>query len=193
MFIYLWLAFCFVLWGIFIIALWTPHGAFTRLLQRHLNSYDITRLASQRLYMRRFFLVHEKKGLIQHKGWDRFWIFQKLTRIRKYVPTIFLHYIARGDEDKWRHDHPWPFIAIPLTWWYREEDDTGTHLIWPLTARYRKATYRHRLHLFRPVWTLFIHFKREREWGFHTDQGWVDWKTYIPPEERAYHPETQLP
>lgn len=31
---------------------------------------------------------------------------------------------------------------------------------------------------FIPVWTLFIHGPRKREWGFYTPQGWIHWKLY---------------
>ena len=32
---------------------------------------------------------------------------------------------------------------------------------------------------FKPVWTLFIHGPRRRDWGFHTRDGWVQWEKYL--------------
>jgi hypothetical protein len=32
---------------------------------------------------------------------------------------------------------------------------------------------------FIPVWSLFIHGPRRREWGFHTAAGWIPWETYV--------------
>lgn len=32
---------------------------------------------------------------------------------------------------------------------------------------------------YKPVWTLFLHGPRKREWGFYTPQGWIHWKKYV--------------
>jgi hypothetical protein len=74
-----------------------------------------------------------------------------------------------------------------------------------LGTRYRHATFRHRVELLKgyrplpvpsdlvevthidsdgepmlelPAWSLFFHFKREREWGFHLPEGFVYWRKF---------------
>jgi hypothetical protein len=47
-----------------------------------------------------------------------------------------------------------------------------------LSLVYRKATDLHRIELDKPCWTLFIRGPSCREWGFLTDDGWVDWRKY---------------
>lgn len=113
---------------------------------------DITRDGD--LYMRRFYIVRTR------------WF------------SLFLHCIFRSDVDADLHDHPWSFIAMLLTGCYYEYDELGCHKIYPFSPRFRHAEYLHRLHLDKPVWTLFAHGPRRREWGFQTDTGWVHWEKY---------------
>ncbi len=79
--------------------------------------------------------------------------------------AIFLHKFERSDEDRALHDHPWPFIVIPIWRGYIEhssriviDDEFGiptqarepqTNRVYPiLGTRFRPATYRHRVELF---------------------------------------------
>lgn len=135
-------------------------------LDKHLEHRDIQKDGS--LYMRRYYLFQSK------------WV------------SVFIHYILRGDDDRYLHDHPWSFIAILLTGSYVEEDLTGFHRIWPFMPRFRRATYLHRLHLHKPVWTVFIHFRRTRKWGFQTPTGWTYWRKYLGLDE-GYMAPTVLP
>lgn len=53
--------------------------------------------------------------------------------------------------------------------------------IWPLwSTRYRAATYCHRVEIIedRPSWSIFFHFKRERDWGFHPAEGFTLWNKW---------------
>lgn len=53
--------------------------------------------------------------------------------------------------------------------------------VWPFwSARWRPATYRHRVELIKdqPSWSVFFHFKREREWGFHPAEGFTLWNKW---------------
>lgn len=120
------------------------------------------------LYLRRFYLFHTERV------------------------SAFLHYLRRGDRDRDLHDHPWDWWAVLLTGTYVEEipvdldtyttaGDRRTKLVrrWPMIPRFMKAEQLHRLHLHKPVWTLFIHFKRRRTWGFQTVKGWCPHYMYL--------------
>jgi len=92
---------------------------------------------------------------------------------------IYIHKFWISDYDV-LHDHPWNFIAIPLTSGYREHLPDGSYLERrPLRPKFRTAEEFHWVELNRgPAWTLFIHFRKRREWGFLTSTGWVDADEY---------------
>lgn len=135
------------------------------ILMKYLPYKDVLKDGS--LYMRRFYLLKTR------------WF------------SVFLHYLAKSDEDRFNHCHPWNWIAILLTGTYVEEDESGYHKRWPLWPRFRKAEYSHRLHLSKPIWTLFIHFRRRRRWGFWTDKGWVDAAKYFKTGTEIYNRQTR--
>jgi hypothetical protein len=108
---------------------------------------------------------------------------------------VFIHRFVRSDEDRALHDHPWSFIVIPLWGGYIEHSDRlpqvwGVDLgyripvrrrVWPLiSTRYRGTDYRHRVELVneRPSWSLFIRFKKVREWGFWPKTGFILWNKW---------------
>ncbi|MBD3260997.1 MAG: hypothetical protein GF334_04845 [Candidatus Altiarchaeales archaeon] len=69
---------------------------------------------------------------------------------------------------------------MPLTTGYREHLPDGTS-IWRrvFSPKFRTAEEFHWVELEKgPAWTLFIHFRKRREWGFLTGDGWVDNDTY---------------
>ena len=104
--------------------------------------------------------------------------------------NIFIHKIIRSDEDD-LHDHPWGYFTFILSGGYWETigdvgfDSENNEITKMTTIRHwRKRffmqkvsdTHIHRLELEKdentgyenPCWTLFIPFKRTREWGFYT-------------------------
>lgn len=116
---------------------------------------------------------------------------------------IYLHHILRSDADRELHDHPWNFTSFILVRGYFELVPTATapsrgiELTTPYCMVLRKPfrIIRHKagdLHsirlrtkrnrkleaIERPAWTLVFAGRRIREWGFATDDGWVDWKTF---------------
>lgn len=155
----------------FHVALLYIHTWIMETLQKLLEWRDISK--DGRLYMRRFYLLRTKSL------------------------SIFLHYLARGDEDRDLHCHPWDWTAILLSGSYVEEHELepkDSHLpdnrpmprvrtrwtrIWPFLPRFRRAEYRHRLYLHKPVWTLFFHLRRRRVWGFWTPEGFVPHYNYL--------------
>lgn len=115
---------------------------------------------------------------------------------------IFIHKFVRSDEDRALHDHPWSFIVIPLWGGYIEHSDRPPTIdeewdalleqrpaprvplqrrVWPIiSTRYRGTDYRHRVELIndRPSWSLFIRFRKIREWGFWPREGFVLWNKW---------------
>ena len=119
-----------------------------------LTKRDIYRKPGE-LYLTRYVLVHFKLiGIYLHKFW-----------ISDYdVP----------------HDHPANFFSIPITTGYEEHLADGTS-VWrrPFSIKFRTGEEFHWVELTKgPVWSIFIRFRRRREWGFLTKDGWVHHDIY---------------
>lgn len=97
---------------------------------------------------------------------------------------VYLHNILRPDGDRDMHDHPWPFISIILKGGYVEETVEG-YKGWGVASVHKMpATGAHRIRwIDRNTWSLILVGKRCRQWGFHTPDGWVDYKTYLGLDE----------
>jgi hypothetical protein len=79
------------------------------------------------------------------------------------------------------HDHPWDFISCPLKTGYIEYDEHGKGVLRkPFRPAFRPAKRFHWLEKLdnRPTWSLFIRFKRIRDWGFLTNSDWISEKDY---------------
>lgn len=110
---------------------------------------------------------------IEHEPYlERYWLGSLLGW------TAYLHHFVRDDEERWLHDHPWPFaIALVVSGGYIEERlqhlDPERGLV---TARRAlragavnviRARDFHRVTAVRPgTWTLFVHRRRCKSWGF---------------------------
>lgn len=104
--------------------------------------------------------------------------------------SVKLHRIFISDDDC-MHDHPWSFISIILWGGYIEHRPSGSDVaIWknsviekrlygPGSILWRPCPSIHKLEIFQPATTLVITFKRQREWGFWTKDGWKEWYKYI--------------
>lgn len=109
--------------------------------------------------------------------------------------TVRIHRINRSDEDRALHDHPWGFCSLILWGSYVEvlpADHDAARLCdkppvlvqGPLIQRrrgwlsiaFRRAIDAHRIIIDRPVWTFVITGRKCRQWGFHTERGWVYWR-----------------
>lgn len=87
--------------------------------------------------------------------------------------SIKLHKILLSD-DACLHDHPWSFISFILKGGYVEQSSGYVKKLYGAgSILYRPAHYAHRLDIFQPAYTLVITFKKTREWGFYTPDGWV--------------------
>lgn len=96
-----------------------------------------------------------------------------LIRTSKFA--VFIHQFIKSDFERGLHDHPWPFIVIPIWRGYVEHHErpcvicdyfapercqgcggtgkmTAKHRVWPIIGtRSRPAIYRHRVELFYEV------------------------------------------
>lgn len=95
----------------------------------------------------------------------------------KYV-TVLLHQFWSSDPDD-VHDHPWDHIKIRLKGDYHEYNADGSYEVRPAgSVTYRRAEDFHRIMV--PSggegkgWSLFIHFKRRRDWGFLYEGKWME-------------------
>ncbi len=127
--------------------------------------------------------------------------------VRTERVSLFVHKFVRSDEDRALHDHPWSFIVLPIWRGYIEHNERlpnipfdSEHIkeladyvengpdfvphqsrVWPiLGTRFRSSLYRHRVELIdgKPSWSLFIRFKKVREWGFWLPQGFMLWNKF---------------
>lgn len=125
---------------------------------------------------------------------NRWWILP-----RNPLFNIYLHRITADDEGRDLHDHPWSNISIILKGVYRElmpffQPNTDGECIWKwkrvhrhlIGGRivYRNSLFAHRLEVVEgPVWSLFITGPSRRDWGFHTEHGWISHHEY---QNRSY-------
>ena len=106
--------------------------------------------------------------------------------------NIFIHKIIKSDEED-LHDHPWGYFTFILSGGYWEttgdigRDESDTEITEFRTTQHWRPrffmqrvndTHIHRLELKKdknagseiPCWTLFIPFKKTRDWGFYTTE-----------------------
>ncbi len=107
--------------------------------------------------------------------------------------AVCLHWIKKPDPEPWLHDHPVSFLSVILRGKYSEwrrkvrhywnevdlvyEDSTPTRR-W---FNWVRATPddRHTITACAPhTLTLCFMGPKVREWGYHTDKGWVHWRKY---------------
>ncbi len=106
--------------------------------------------------------------------------------VRFYLlPHVKLHYIHSSDADF--HTHPWDGISIIFG--YREEHCPGK----PVTRCFINRVYAfkpHKVTIIRPVWTLFIHWRRVNEnWYYGSEH--APWQG--SDQERQQHGEEETP
>lgn len=121
-----------------------------------------------------------------------------------FTPFIKLHKFVSSD-DSCMHDHPWWFISIVLRGGYWDVTQITApkegHAQWvkkifkgPGSLMFRKPLHLHRVELheewiqrtpeskvltYKPCWTLVINGPDQREWGFMTRTGWIEWKKFF--------------
>ena len=110
---------------------------------------------------------------------ERYYIFLK---DRKNFPfNVFIHRFLKSDPDD-LHDHPWAFRTLILAGGYWEFTDEGKFWRGPLSYNYAPANTFHRVELDKNVpycWTLFIPSFNHKDWGFKTNNGWIQHDEYF--------------
>lgn len=91
--------------------------------------------------------------------------------------AVMLHWILLPDYQRHLHDHPVAFLSIVLRGGYDEARPRRVRRIrW---FNLMRATDCHRIYSVRPgTLTLVFAGPKVREWGFHTEDGWVGWRDY---------------
>lgn len=100
--------------------------------------------------------------------------------------AICMHWINKPDPEPHLHDHPVSFLSLILRGGYREirqKGSTYASLTYPKHKWFNFITAslgdRHRIIDVLPkTLTLCLMGPKTREWGFHTEKGWVYWKDY---------------
>ena len=128
-------------------------------------------------YFGRYRLIKDRNN--EDPYLERYYIFLKN---RKSFPfNIFIHKFLKSDPDH-LHDHPWSFISIPLYPGYWEYTENGKRWRGPFNVKYCKASTMHRVELhekYNYCWSLFIPGKQFKDWGFKTNEGWVNNNDYL--------------
>ena len=106
--------------------------------------------------------------------------FRRYAIIETKPFSIYLHYFTRCDKDLHEHDHPWNFFLIILKGGYIEKSNGNYKMKTPLSMGYFKAEHSHQIVELnkKSSWSLAFVGRRKREWGYNTENGWVDNKTY---------------
>ena len=131
-------------------------------------------------FFRKLFLVKEiksKEGVVH---------FRRYRLFQSPIFAIYIHNIMKSDEDRHKHDHPWNFVSIILEGAYEEEFTqppyhfTETHKVYMSgDFVHHPAEDAHKLTLISDnVITLVFAYGKRRVWGYQTEKGWIDFKTY---------------
>ena len=111
-------------------------------------------------------------------------LFREKTSNKEKNPKIpfnvFYHKILLSD-DPVLHDHPWSWGTFIISGGYWEHTPEGKFWRGPGSWRTKKSTDLHWLELKEdnPCHTLFWHGPRQRTWGFQTEDGWIDYQTFL--------------
>lgn len=94
--------------------------------------------------------------------------------------SIRFHKLLMSDMDRDLHDHPWNWVTFMVKGAYYETTENCVKRVRAGMVNGHKAETPHKLTLISPeVWTIFITGGKFREWGFHTESGWVHWQDYL--------------
>ena len=93
---------------------------------------------------------------------------------------VYLHRFWASDEEG-LHDHPWHSVTRILCGGYYERTVEGQRFITKLAGwRLMPMQMFHRIQLPKrfagKTWTIFIRFKRQREWGFLPKESDIAWR-----------------
>jgi hypothetical protein len=113
---------------------------------------------------------------------ERYYVFLKDRR--NFPFNIFIHKFLKSDPDD-LHDHPWSYFTLILKGGYYEWIPGNNSQVrkWRGPGHFRVcgASSLHRIELKPGVtcWTVFMPFRKVREWGFISKGTWVQWEEYL--------------
>lgn len=104
---------------------------------------------------------------------ERWFITRSFPERGEDFPCFYVHRFSRSDPEE-LHDHPWDNLSIVLKGSYVEDTPAGQFTRAAGRMVGRSATDTHAIRSVEPgTVTLFMTGPRLREWGFHTDDGFV--------------------
>lgn len=128
-------------------------------------------------------------GSMVNAGTEANYYMRRFILLLPFGFTLRLHHIVRSDDDRHLHDHPFSFASFLLSGGYFEtvpcepveplDNGKRTEYRRRFSFNVKRATDQHALALTRPVWTLVFAMPKSREWGFHTEMGWVHNEDYF--------------
>jgi hypothetical protein len=130
-------------------------------------------------YMERWYLARKamipqfhSSDLIAFKGPEESGLLSAPI-IASELENLYIHRYLRSDAEE-RHCHPWPNASLVLRGWYIEDTPEGQRKRMPGDIVLRKAEQAHAIVEVQPgTLTMFATGQKVREWGFHTDEGWI--------------------
>lgn len=95
---------------------------------------------------------------------------------------IYIHKICLSDYDLHCHNHPWNFISLILKGIYKQKIISLYEyykICFPFNIfRLKRDEFHHLTLLNGPVWTIVFAYGQYHEWGYLTESGFCDHKTY---------------
>lgn len=112
--------------------------------------------------------------------------------------AVCLHWINKPDPEGYLHDHPVSFLSCILRGGYTEARVSSPGymppLMWPMFEEEHtwfnwirgRSSDIHTITEVKPnTLTLCFMGPKTRDWGFHTEKGWVMWKDYYAAKRAA--------
>lgn len=110
---------------------------------------------------------------------------QRLHLVKTPFGALVVHWLRMPDPEPWRHDHPATFLSLIFRGSYTElrkrPGDASPRLITHRWFNFIRASSEdtHKIISVEPnTITLCFMGPKKRKWGYHTDRGWIFWKTY---------------
>ncbi len=133
-------------------------------------------------YIERWYLA--RKNLIPQRPDPRDYVEQSAAElIPSEIENLYLHRYVRADVEE-PHCHPWPNATLLLSGWYDEDIHAKNGLILrerrhPGDIVLRDANEIHAIVATGPgTVSLFATAPKMRDWGFHTEAGFIPWQDF---------------
>ncbi len=125
-------------------------------------------------FIDKIFLIREirsQKGELHFKRW-------RLIACPWF--NVYIHLIAKADQDKHMHDHPWSFMSLIIHGGFAEQTIDGTKIRRPGSISFNKAEKIHKItHLATLTRTFVITGPRKRDWGYRLKNNtWINNELY---------------